>query len=133
MAAAFSPAEALDGRLAQLLVARQAPHLILAATPAWLAVSGYAERDIVGRALSLLLQGDGMCMTTVGALWSALQARQSTAPHSRTVRPSAARSHQASPHTTARTRTPTDKFAEEAGRACEAATVCVSWPCVEAG
>ena len=85
--AAVEPRPMLDPREPQLLVSRQAPHLILASTPAWHAASGFTERDVAGRAVAVVLQGDGTCVVTAGALWSALQARAepheppSNAPH----------------------------------------------------
>ena len=77
----------LDPGVPQLLVSRQAPHVVLAATPAWLAGAGFAEQDVVGHALALLLQGDGTCMVTAGALWSALQVSRSHSHETSTVSP----------------------------------------------
>ena len=73
MTQASAESSALDAGRAQLLVAREAPHIVLAATQRWLTAVGYTEGEAVGRALALLLQGDGTCMVTAGALWSAVQ------------------------------------------------------------
>jgi hypothetical protein len=66
---------ALDAREAQLLVSRASPHTILQATPAWLGACGYTEQEVLGRSVIMTLHGDGTCMSTAGALWTALQAR----------------------------------------------------------
>lgn len=73
MSTALADWSALNPREAQLLVSRQAPHVVVSATPAWLAAAGYNEREAVGRALAVLLHGDGTCMVTAGALWQAVQ------------------------------------------------------------
>ena len=66
---------ALDVAAPELLVTRAAPHIVLATNIPWLSTTRYPEWEVVGRSLSLLLQGDGTCVATCGALWSALQAR----------------------------------------------------------
>jgi len=58
----------------EVLVSRTTPHLILAATQPWLSAAGFTQADAVGRSLSVL-QGEGTCRVTLGALWSALQVR----------------------------------------------------------
>ena len=75
MANAAAAFEGLDAHQPQLLVSREAPHVVLQATPAWLHAAGYADAEVTGRPASLLLQGDGTCLATAGALWTALQVR----------------------------------------------------------
>ena len=69
------PWAALEPTQAQLCVSRTAPHVVLAATQPWLAAAGFSECEALGRAFAVLLQGDGTCMATAGALWTALQVR----------------------------------------------------------
>ena len=75
MANAAAAFEGLDAHQPQLLVSREAPHVVLQATPAWLHAAGYADAEVTGRPAALLLQGDGTCLATAGALWTALQVR----------------------------------------------------------
>ena len=70
---AVAPAQ-LNPHAAEVLVSRTTPHPILAATAPWLHAAGFAESDAVGRSLSIM-QGEGTCRVTLGALWSALQVR----------------------------------------------------------
>ena len=58
---------------AWLLVSSLPPHLIAAASPAWLEASGYSENEVLGRSAALL-QGSGTCLVASGALWTAVQA-----------------------------------------------------------
>ena len=58
--------------VAELLVSRVAPHMVLAASPAFLRSANYAEADVVGRSATILV-GEGSCLVTMGAMWSALQ------------------------------------------------------------
>ena len=81
LAAAAQPLAALDAREAQLVVSRDPPHVILGATPRWLGSAGYAEQEITGRSASLVLQGEGSCLVTFGALWTSLQARARPCRH----------------------------------------------------
>ena len=68
-------ARALDASACELLVTRVAPHTIVEATQPWICWSGFSERDIAGRSVSIL-QGEGTCVVTLGALWSAVQVRR---------------------------------------------------------
>lgn len=53
---------------------REPPFVIRAATLAWVRAVGYSEQEIIGRSASVL-QGEGTCVVTLGALWTALEAR----------------------------------------------------------
>lgn len=66
---------ALDSAACELLVTRGAPHVIVEATQPWLDRVGYSQGDISGRSVAIL-QGEGTCAVTLGALWSALQVKQ---------------------------------------------------------
>ena len=68
------PAYTLDASACELIVTREAPHAIIEATQPWISWSGFSERDIAGRSVSIL-QGEGTCVVTLGALWSAVQVR----------------------------------------------------------
>ena len=48
MANAAAAFEGLDAHQPQLLVSREAPHVVLQATPAWLHAAGYADAEVTG-------------------------------------------------------------------------------------
>lgn len=48
--------------VAELLVSRVAPHMVLAASPAFLRSANYAEADVVGRSATILV-GEGSCLS----------------------------------------------------------------------
>ena len=75
----MTPAAALHAGLPEVLVGRAPPHVIVAATPAFLETSGFSETDLVGRSCACM-QGSGTCQVTLGALWTALQARAPLPP-----------------------------------------------------
>ncbi|KAL1525765.1 hypothetical protein AB1Y20_020608 [Prymnesium parvum] len=57
----------------QVVVAREPPFQILAASPTWLAISGYTDTDAVGQPLLQSLEGEATCRATAAALASAIQ------------------------------------------------------------
>ena len=63
-----------EGEDNELLVSRESPHTIVAASPAWLSVTDLTEEEVVGQAATLL-QGEGTCATTCDTLWTSLQVR----------------------------------------------------------
>lgn len=64
----------LEPHSPEILVTREPPFVIRAATLAWVRAVGYSEQEIIGRSASVL-QGEGTCVVTLGALWTALEAR----------------------------------------------------------
>ena len=69
---AMTTHEPLDPSRQELVVERAMPYTIIGATSAWLHATGYSEREAAGRSVSML-QGEGTCVVTLGALWSAMQ------------------------------------------------------------
>ena len=70
----------VDPAECELLVTRATPHTIVEATQPWFRRAGYLESDVAGRSVSIL-QGEGTCTVTLGALWSALQVKTCTPGH----------------------------------------------------